>query len=142
MNLYLDSSALLKRYLREPGTDEVLSWMERARSKGTVTITRAEISSAIRRTLRMKQIESEDAARAIKLFRMEWEGFIRVSITDQLVNRADHLAFDLGLRGYDAVHLAAALAWQESLGQPVTMATFDKELKAGAKKMALEIYPS
>lgn len=42
--------------------------------------------------------------------------------------RADQLARELGLRGYDAVHLASALVWQDGMGEQTTVATFDHRL--------------
>ena len=39
-----------------------------------------------------------------------------------LITHADRLAWDHGLRGYDAVHLAAADLWQDALGEEVTLA--------------------
>jgi hypothetical protein len=45
-----------------------------------------------------------------------------------VIARADILAWEHQLRGYDAVHLAAAVLWQEAIGAPVTMATFARQL--------------
>jgi hypothetical protein len=45
------------------------------------------------------------------------------------------------MRGYDAVHLAAALIWQEALMLPVTLATYDKELADAGKKSGLKVLP-
>jgi hypothetical protein len=74
MNLYLDTSALVKRYVNELGSEDVLDWMVLADMTGTGLIT-----------------------------------------------RADFLACQHGLRGYHAIHLAAALIWQEALMLPVTL---------------------
>jgi len=51
------------------------------------------------------------------------------------------LACEHDLRGYDATHLACALIWQESLGLPVTLATFDGQLVQAAKAVRIEILP-
>lgn len=72
---------------------------------------------------------------------MEWPDFLRVQITEALVARADSLAWRHGLRGYDAVHLAAALAWQEGMGEPVTLATFDRRLWESARQSGLSVFP-
>jgi len=58
-----------------------------------------------------------------------------------LVARADSLAWEYGLRGYDAVHLASALLWQEALGEPVTLATFDKPLWEAAQQAGMGVWP-
>jgi hypothetical protein len=45
------------------------------------------------------------------------------------------------LRGYDAAHLASALFWQEMLGAPVTVASYDRQLWEAAKANGLIAWP-
>ena len=56
-------------------------------------------------------------------------------------HKADALAWEHDLRGYDAVHLASALFWQESLGEPVTIATFDAQLWQAGQPIGLSVWP-
>ncbi len=58
-----------------------------------------------------------------------------------MVAQAEGLAWEQGLRGYDAVHLASALLWQSSLSRPVTLATFDRQLWDAAQLVGLEVWP-
>jgi predicted nucleic acid-binding protein len=51
-----------------------------------------------------------------------------VGVDAPLAREAGDLAEQLGLRGYDAVHLASALA----LGEPTTVVTWDEELRRAA----------
>jgi hypothetical protein len=51
-----------------------------------------------------------------------------------VVARANRLAWEHDLRGFGAVHLAAASLWQEAMGEPVTVATFDRRLWAAAER--------
>ena len=51
------------------------------------------------------------------------------------------LAWEYGLRGYDAVQLASAALFQESLGTAVRLATFDKPLWNAAKRAGFEPWP-
>ena len=51
------------------------------------------------------------------------------------------MAWDFDLRGYDAVHLAAALLWQETIGEPVTLATFDRQLWQAGGRAGLSVWP-
>jgi len=55
--------------------------------------------------------------------------------------RGDFLACEHNLRGFDATHLACALIWQETLGLPVTLATFDGQLVQAAKEVKMGILP-
>jgi predicted nucleic acid-binding protein len=141
LNLYFDSSALVKRYIDEQGSSDVLDWMDDSKINGTVLVTRAEAASAISRAVRMQYISKEDAGQFLEVFRREWESLHRIPITEPLVARADTLACDHNLRGYDAVHLAAALIWQEQLGMPVTVVTYDRELAAAVLALGMTVLP-
>jgi predicted nucleic acid-binding protein len=66
---------------------------------------------------------------------------VRVQVTEALIARADAFAWEYGLRGYDAVHLAAASLWQDWMGERVTLATFDRRLWAVAEQVGLLPYP-
>jgi predicted nucleic acid-binding protein len=46
---YLDASALVKRYVQEPGSEEVSRLIARARVVGTSAITRVEVTAALAR---------------------------------------------------------------------------------------------
>lgn len=141
MILYLDASALVKEYVEERGSDEVVGIVARAAMIGTALISRAEVASALGKAVRMGVVELEAGLANLQAFREEWFDLVRLDITDGLVARADEYAWQLGLRGYDAVHLAAASLWQDALGQPVTLATFDKPLWEAAKQTGLTVYP-
>ena len=89
----------------------------------------------------MGVLEEQSARRMIDEFRTDWVSLNRIPVTETLVARADRLACEFGLRGYDAVHLAAALTWQENLNFPVTLATFDKELADAARQSGEAVLP-
>jgi predicted nucleic acid-binding protein len=57
------------------------------------------------------------------------------------VERAEALAWEHGLRGYDAVQLASALTWKESVGEEIVVATFDQQLWDAAKRSGLHVWP-
>jgi predicted nucleic acid-binding protein len=139
--LYLDASAAVKRYVTEPGTTEVQQAIEASSMVGTGLISRAEIAAALAKAARMGVLLPDEAKAASEAFRTEWPDFIRIQITEALVARADGLAWQHGLRGYDAVHLAAALTWQEGMGEPVTLATFDQRLWESAHQSGLLVFP-
>jgi predicted nucleic acid-binding protein len=141
MNLYLDTSALIKRYINEQGTEDVRAWVRAADAISTGLLTRAETSAGLTRLQRRNIITQEDYKLALEQFRLDWAGYQRIPINEELIARADLLACQHGLRGYDAVHLAAALIWQEALMLPVTLATYDQELADAGKKSGLDILP-
>jgi predicted nucleic acid-binding protein len=139
--LYLDASALVKRYVAERGSGEVVAAVAAASWAGTAVISRAETAAALAKAVRMGIITQEDATAALTRFQREWPHFIRLQVTEALVARAAALAWSHGLRGYDAVHLAAALTWQDAMGQPVRVATFDRLLWQAARQAGLEVFP-
>ena len=141
MILYLDASALVKRYIAENSSEQVNGWIGAADMVVTGLITRVEVAAAIVRARRMKIIEPEEAAAALHLCRSEWESFQRLPITENTVLRGDFLACKHHLKGLDATQLACALIWQETLGLPVTLATFDGQLIQAAKEVNMGVLP-
>jgi predicted nucleic acid-binding protein len=141
MNLYLDSSAIVKIYIAEAGSKEVSNWISDARMVSTSLISRAEVSAAIARATRMNVFNNQEGRRAIQAFQKDWFDFIRLPILEATVAKADELAWQYYLRGYDAVHLAVTLLWQETIGEIVTLATFDQELQKASIQSGLSILP-
>ena len=142
MILYLDTSALVKRYVAERGSTEVAAIIDQAGVVGTCIVTRVEMAAALAKAVRMSALSFAAASAALQVFRSEWPQFVRVQINEALVGRADTLAWELGLRGYDAVHLAAALLWQDGIGESVTFATYDIRLWQAAGATGLVPAPA
>jgi len=141
MIVYLDASALVKRYIAETGSKEVGQVIADADLTGTVLISRAEVAAALAKAIRVNVLESDEANKALKRFRAQWNDLIRLQMTETLIARADTLAWDYGLRGYDAVHLAAAHIWQETIGEPLILATFDRQLWTAGQNTGLSVWP-
>jgi predicted nucleic acid-binding protein len=139
--LYLDTSALIKRYIIETGSADVIKWLRTADDLATVLITRAEMSAAINRMCRMKLLSQKDYASVLEEFHTDWIDYHRLPINEALVARADELACKHELRGYDAIHLAAALTWQDLLDLPVIIVTYDQELAEAGHASGMEVLP-
>jgi predicted nucleic acid-binding protein len=141
MILYMDTSALIKRYVREDGTEEVISIVERANGVGSVILTQVEMAAALAKSVRQGWVQQETAWQAWQDFLVHWRSFARLSISVATLERASGLAWEYGLRGYDAMHFASALAWQEAIDTPVTLATYDRELWTAAQKAGMDVWP-
>ena len=111
MLLYLDASALVKRYVEEAGSRDVATAIEEATAVATSLFSRAEGAAALAKAVRVGSLSREEAQAAVQILRAEWADFVRVKLTELVVARADQLAWRFGLRGYDAIHLASALLW-------------------------------
>ena len=142
MILYLDTSALVKRYVQEAGTSEVLELIERADTVGSVVLTQVEMAAAFARAVRLNLVRREEAETAWEDFLKDWPFFARLTLTPAALDRAARLAWDYGLRGYDALHFSAALTWQAGLETPIVLATFDRDLWLAAGKAEMAVWPS
>ena len=142
MILYLDASALVKRYVDEPGTAIVAEAIAQASLVGTSVISRAEAAAALAKAARLGVIEQNAARAALDAMRREWIRLVRIQATELLIARAETVAWNAALRGYDAVHLASALWWRESMRAPFALATFDKQLWYAAQALGIEMIPS
>ncbi len=142
MILYLDASALVKRYVKERGSQEVIALTAAASAVATSLISRAEVAAALACAVRLGVLDNYGGRRAQRRFSREWPDLARIPVNEALVSRAETLAWDHGLRGYDAVQLAAALTWQDSIGQDVILATFDRQLWESAPQAGLQAWPN
>ena len=137
----MDASALVKRYVAELGTSEVAQLIAQAEAVGSSIISRAETAAALAKAQRLNVLTKEETDQVIRRFRQEWPNLIRVQVTESVVIRADQAAWAHGLRGFDAVHLASALLWQEQLNREVCFATFDRQLWQAARSSNLIPFP-
>jgi predicted nucleic acid-binding protein len=140
--LYLDASALVKRYVAEAGSADVAALIAAARVPATAVISRAEVTAALAKAVRLGLANRKAAAAALADFEADWPDLIRLDVSEAVVARAASDAWQQGLRGYDAVHLASALHWQDALGEPVTVATYDRELWRGVRTAGLVAWPT
>ena len=141
MICYLDSSALAKRYVLEPGSEEVKRLISEAQVVGTAWISLVEVVAALTKAVRVGALTSEESDSAIRSFEEDWPDLVRIQISEFLVGTAAGYARKHGLRGYDAVQLAAAAIWQDNLENPVTLLTFDRQLWAAARHEGMIVRP-
>lgn len=142
MIVYLDSSALVKCYVAEAGSAAVAALIKRADICAISIIGRVEVTAALGRAVRAKLISSAEAATAREYFEADWESLVRLRLGESLIARAADFAWNQGLRGYDATHLAAAHFWQDVMGEPVTLATWDWQLWDAAQATGLTAWPA
>lgn len=139
--IYLDTSALLKLYVQEKQSADILNLISTSKSTGTSILTYTEMASAMSKAQRMQLISIDESRSAWNKFVHEWPEINRLRISTQLTERAAALAWEFGLRGYDSMHLASALTWQETLETPVCLATFDRTLWNAGQKARIKIWP-
>ena len=117
MKLFLDTSALAKRYIQEPGSEELEELFLSSASDVIVsTLALPEFAAALGRKMRDREIGKSAATKAMIELEQDWNNlFIKIPITDSVALAAASLAIKYPLKGVDAVHLAAAIAAGVSL---------------------------
>lgn len=127
MIVFLDSSALVKRYVEEPGSSTVDAAMTGARGWVASQITFVE-------TLRALTASEEGARRA----RREWDEFEVIGLSQSVCERAVDFSSEHRLKSMDAIQLASAMTATDDL----TFATFDRRLHAAARAEGLTTLPA
>lgn len=132
MIYFLDTSALVKRYIAEPGSDQVRRLLRRKVEVAISRITEAEAYAAIARATRMNAITSDERDRAFEQLGEDLAEARTVEIRRAVVAAVRDLVVRWPLRGYDAVQLACALRLQ-SQGLAVDVWSSDGELLTAAR---------
>lgn len=141
MILYLDTSALVKLYVREAGSAGVRREVREAAALATSVVAYAETRAAFGR-LRSSKLSSETRHKQRqRRFALDWEALVRVELSEEVLRSAGDLAELHGLRGFDAIHLASALWLRERAPQPLKFAAFDTKLASAAANSALSVFP-
>lgn len=106
---YLDTSALVKLYVREQGSDRVLALAARssANQMAILSLAQVELRSAIRRRERNGDIPAQTASELLDAFQRHLESrFAAQAVTDYILDIACQLVDRYCLRALDAVQLA------------------------------------
>jgi predicted nucleic acid-binding protein len=134
--LYLDTSALVKLYVEEPGSDAVASEVEGASAVVTARIAYAEARAAFARHRREGGFTAAELRRVVHQLDHEWSSFGIVDGAEPVVRRAGALAERYALRGLDALHLASALELRRAGGE-IAFLSFDSRLASAARRERL-----
>src|SRR5262245_15393363 len=98
MIAYLDASALVKRYLVERGSRETIALTAESEMIATSIVSRAEVAAGFAKAARVGLVTHDRARSAHRSFTEDWPDLVRLPVTEALVERADTLAWDHGLR--------------------------------------------
>jgi predicted nucleic acid-binding protein len=110
LRYYFDTSALLKRYLDEPGRKVVMDLLGSKAGVAVVSeLTLPELSSAFRRAANGKRLSMEKARELLGRAREDLDLLSVAKLDSMVLARAVHLAMSQDLRALDAIHLATAL---------------------------------
>jgi len=137
--LYCDTSALLKLFVEEDGSDRMVMARSHFDYLTVCRITWAESMAAFAQRSRIRGANQPMLAQAKSAVEKAWSDFAIVDVTQPLVEKAGIYAEAFALRGYDSVQLAAAHSLQEQLSLPLTFACFDHRLNQAAQLLQLKV---
>lgn len=130
MTLYVDTSALLKRYIDERDSDVAAQLM----AADAVLVTSRLTEIEIRRNL-ARLLDTEDALQARRSLAEDLDAFALVGLDATTCNAAARIAEQTLCRSLDSIHLAAA----QRAGSDTTVLTFDLRQAQAARSIGLSV---
>lgn len=128
--LYLDASALVKRYVAEEGSEALIAAMAAAEGWAICRVGYVETARAVGLAA---------GKPAVRRLNADWPSFEVVEVDTSLAEHAAELAATNELRSLDALHLAAALL---IASEGMTLATWDVRLHRAAQSQGLSVFPT
>ena len=112
--IYLDTSYIVKCYLRESGTEVILSWLQGKSGLYCCLHGRLELYAAFKRHVREGRLTEKNAMNSLRLLKRDERAGIWqwIPISEQLIfeacRRMASLRSNIYVRAADALHLACA----------------------------------
>jgi uncharacterized protein len=122
----------------EDGSDLAAELWSTAHSAASSILSYPEGRAALAAARRADRLTASHHAQAIADFEALQRELLLVAVDQDLARQAGELAYDMALRGYDAVHLATVLALADN---EVTLVTWDGDLAEAALRSGLPIAP-
>ncbi len=140
MIAYADTSALMKLLVSETGSAEMRNLAASAEAVATATIAYVELRAAIAAAVRDRRIRRSRRDRVVAEIERLWSQVLTIGVDEALLRHAGDLAEMMGLRAYDAIHLAAV----EAAGGPggIEFACWDNDLRKAASSLGYNLFPA
>jgi uncharacterized protein len=136
---YFDTSALVKRYIREPRSLQVRALLRRYDFVSSA-ITPVEIASALHRRKQEGDLSEENFAallRRIRQDRLRWE---LVEVSSVVLDRAEELLQGATrLRALDAIQIASLVVFQSASQMRISFVTADARQHDAATRLSLDV---
>ena len=134
MIAYLDTSAFVKLVVHEQGSAEVATVWQNADRRISSVVLYPEARAAIGRARRMGRLRRHSLSSARRQIEALWAVVDHFELSEPLARLAGELAEHHGLRAYDAVHLASAVAAADA---ELVLVAADGDLLAAARRLGL-----
>lgn len=109
MRIFIDSSALAKRYVREAGTEKVLSWCREAEEIVLSALCAPELISGFNRLKRERKLSASQYRGLKRDLAADVQHATIVDLAPSVISRTIACLERKPLRTLDAIHLASAL---------------------------------
>ena len=133
MVIYLDTSSLVKLYVEEEDSADVAGLVKSSKITATSMIAYPETRAALARRFREDMFKPREYRQLISFFNKDWENYMIVRLTKNLVRLAGDLAEKHGLRGFDSIHLSSAMTLCQELSTPVIFSCSDQKLQRASQ---------
>ncbi len=130
MTLYVDSSAVLKRYLDERDVRVAVDLMASDPVLATSTITEVEVRRNLARLLDGAELE-----KARRSFIEDLDAFALIAVDATVCSEASRIAEQTLCRSLDSIHVASAAR----VGTETTLLTFDLRRAQAARSVGLSV---
>ncbi|MBI1873590.1 MAG: type II toxin-antitoxin system VapC family toxin [Acidobacteria bacterium] len=112
---YFDTSALIKRYIREPGRRQVLQLLHRNNCVVSAVLP-VEVRSALRRRVAERTLDERRVPAILRRFAADRAFWTFVEVSREVLASAEILSATHPLRALDAIHVASARLLASRLG--------------------------
>jgi predicted nucleic acid-binding protein len=136
MIAYFDTSALVKLVVQEEGSEHAERVWQEASTVVSNVLLYPEARAALKRARRDRRLRDAELRLAVRGVERLWAQVERILVSVPLAVRAGELAHAFDLRGYDAVHLAAA---ETLAAAPVVLVCADGSLCDAAAAVGLAV---
>jgi len=113
--------------------------VSKAEAVATSNVAYAEARAAFVRKRREAEFSEEEYHRILDDFQRDWSRYLVVNVSEAVIALAGDLAERHNLRGFDAIHLASALALRDKMQSSIAFSCSDQRLRAAAEGEGLSM---
>lgn len=136
MIAYFDTSALVPLIIEEAGSMRAGAIWDDAERVASVRLVYVEARAALAQAARAGRFEAAHLATTVDVLDQLYDQLDLIAVDDPLVRRAGELAQHHALRGYDALHLAAA---ELVVDEATVLVSGDRELCTAARELGIAV---
>ena len=135
---YFDTSVLMKRYVREGGSEEAQNLLQKYRFISSA-ITPVEASTSFGRRKDSGDLAVRHLDAILKRFDSDRRTWELIETVKEVLDQAERLGREKNVRALDAIHIASAVLFREATGQKLPFITADSAQRPAAGGVSLDV---